>query len=247
MNRIKQLTLVGSAVVALAAPSVSRLQSEPEKPVARIFGKVTFEGPTPKVAAIKMNADPFCLSAHATPVYPQNLVVGPDGGLQNVLVYVKQGLENRTFSMPSDTVRIEQVGCTYSPHVLGARAGQAVEIVNRDPTLHNIHVLSVKNRPFNVAQPVEGMHFTRVFRTAEVMVPIKCDVHPWMSAYLGVFDHPCFSVTSADGSFGISDLPPGDYMIEAWHETLGTLTQTVKLGEGDQRETHFVFKAKAAN
>ena len=118
------------------------------------------------------------------------------------------------------------MGCRYIPHVLGIQVGQTLNIVNSDPTLHNIHAIPEVNQEFNMGQPIQGMQFERTFDNVEVMVPMRCDVHGWMNSYIGVLDHPYFAVTAEDGMFDISALPPGDYVLEAWHEALGTRPRT---------------------
>lgn len=211
---------------------------------ATIRGRVTLEGTVAKAEPIRMSADLFCQRAHGEPVYPNSVVVSADGGLDNVFVYVKRGLEGRTFPPASGPAQLEQRGCTYNPHVMGLRTGQPLEIINSDPTLHNIHALPVKNPPFNLGQPIQGMRSTKTFQTPEITVPIKCDVHPWMSAYVGVVDHPFFAVTAAGGAYTLNGLPPGEYVIESWHERLGVQTQDVKVGPGEEAQVSFVFKAR---
>jgi len=203
---------------------------------------VTFAGTPPAMPAIRMDADPTCLQQGGT-VTAESVVVGTDGALQNVFVYVKDGLGSLRFPVPSDAVVLDQKGCRYVPHVLGVQVGQRFEILNSDPTLHNIHAVPTANREFNTGQPIPGMKTTRQFTTREVMVPFKCDVHPWMNAYAGVLDHPFFAVTGADGSFELKGLPPGTYTIEAWHERLGTQTQMVTIGAKETGAVAFSFKA----
>jgi plastocyanin len=173
----------------------------------------------------------------------ERVLIGDAGALQNVFVYVKDGLGNLRFPIPATSVVLDQKGCHYVPHVLGVQVGQNLEVVNSDPTLHNVHAVAKANQEFNQGQPLPGMKFTRQFSTPEVMVPFKCDVHSWMNAFIGVLDHPYFAVTGADGSFSLKGLPPGTYTIEAWHETLGTQTQSVTIGEKESKEIAFTFKA----
>jgi len=154
---------------------------------------------------------------------------------------VKSGLEGQTFPAASDNVELNQQGCRYTPHVMGIRVGQTLTITNSDPTLHNIHATPNANEEFNMGQPIQGMTFERTFETAEVMVPMKCDVHGWMNSYIGVLDHPYFAVTGPDGAFDLSALPPGDYVVEAWHESLGTQTQNVTVATGQTAEVSFTF------
>ena len=205
-----------------------------------VMGMITLEGTPPEPENIRMNSDPTCVE-RATNTTTEYYVVGDSGGLGNVFIYIKEGLSARNFPAATDTLTLDQAGCRYTPHVFGIRVGQTLEIVNSDPTLHNIHATPVANDEFNTGQPIEGMRFERTFDTPEVMVPFKCDVHGWMNAYVGVLEHPYFAVTSDDGKFDISSLPPGDYVVEAWHEELGTQTQNITVGEGATAELNFTF------
>ena len=209
--------------------------------VGSVMGTITFEGSTDGlIEEIRMNADPVCLK-EATSTQTEYYVVGDDGGLGNVFIYVKEGLEGRSFPIPSDVVTLDQRGCSYTPHVFGIHVDQTLVIVNNDPTLHNIHATPTANQEFNTGQPIQGMKYERTFSTPEVMVPFKCDVHGWMNAYAGVLSHPYFAVTSENGAFDISNLPPGDYVVEAWHETMGVQTESVTVGEGATAELNFTF------
>jgi len=212
-----------------------------------LTGVVTVDGAVPKNEPIKMNADPVCVQENKTPQFQETYMVGSDGkALANVFVYVKDGLGNYSYDPPTDHPQIDQKNCRYHPHVFGMRVGQPLEIVNSDPTLHNIHAMPKGNQEFNTGQPIQGMKFTHTFTQKEVMVPFKCDVHGWMNAYVGVLDHPYFAVSDADGKFDIKTLPPGTYTIEAWHEKLGTATQSVTIGQKETKQINFTFKAPAA-
>jgi plastocyanin len=206
-----------------------------------VTGRVTFEGTPPKPAAIRMESDPNCVQPGGVTT-DESVVVGEGGSLQNVFVYVKDGLGNLRFPVPATAVVLDQKGCHYTPRVLGVQVGQQVEVLNSDPTLHNVHAVPAANQEFNTGQPLAGMKHLHRFSTREVMVPFKCDVHPWMRAYVGVLDHPFFGVTGADGTFSLNGLPPGTYTVEAWHETLGTQTQMVTIGPKESREVTFSFK-----
>ena len=209
-------------------------------------GGITLDGTAPKNADIKMNADPVCVKANPTPQSQETYEVGSDGkSLANVFVYVKDGLGNYAYDSPTDTAQIDQHNCRYHPHVFGMRVGQQLTILNSDPTLHNIHAVPKTNQEFNTGQPIQGMKTTHTFTAKEVMVPFKCDVHGWMNAYVGVLDHPYFAVSDKDGQFDIKNLPPGTYTIEAWHEKLGTMTQSVTIAAKDSKEISFTFKAAA--
>jgi hypothetical protein len=209
-----------------------------------VKGVVSLEGTAPKNEPIKMNADPVCVKANTTPQFQETYSV-ENGKLANVFVYVKDGLGNYVFDPPTEMAKIDQMNCRYHPHVFGVRVNQPITIINSDDTLHNIHALPKNNSEFNNGQPIKGMTMNHVFTAKEVMVPFKCDVHGWMNAYVGVLDHPYFMTTGKDGSFELKGLPPGTYTIEAWHEKLGPMTQSVTVGAKETKEVNFAFKAPA--
>ena len=213
---------------------------------ATVKGKITLDGTAPPNAPIKMNADPYCMTANKTPQTQETYMVGKAGELGNVFVYIEEGLGDRTFDAPKDPVVIDQQNCRYHPHVLGIMVGQPLQILNSDSTLHNIHALPTKNAEFNTGQPIKGMKTDHMFTAAEQMVPFKCDVHGWMNAYVGVMSHPYFAVTEKDGKFDLPNLPPGTYTIEAWHEKLGAQTASVTLGAKETKDITFTFKAAGA-
>jgi plastocyanin len=231
----------GDKQAAPSAPPAGALRVDEAK-AGTLTGRVIFEGAPPANAPVKMSADPTCMQANANGLSFETFAV-KDGGLDNVFVYVKDGLGSRTFTAPSDPVVLDQKGCHYTPHVLGIQVGQPLQIVNSDDTLHNVHGLPKSNKEFNQGQPIQGMKMTHTFSTKEVMIPFKCDVHGWMNAWIGVLDHPYYAVTSTDGTFSLKGLPPGTYTIEAWHEKLGTQTQTVTVGEKETKDVAFTFKA----
>ncbi|HMA17338.1 MAG TPA: carboxypeptidase regulatory-like domain-containing protein, partial [Thermoanaerobaculia bacterium] len=208
---------------------------------ATITGKVAFAGTAPTMEKIKMDADAFCKGAHAQAVYTQEVVVNPNNTLQWVFVYVKEGVSG-TYPAPTTPVTIDQQGCQYHPHVFGIQAGQPLKIVNSDSTLHNIHALPKKNAEFNIGQPFKGMETIKKFDTAEIPVHFKCDVHKWMGAYAGVVNHPFFAVTNEQGTFEIKNLPPGNYVIEAWQEKYGAQTQNVTVSGSESKTVDFTFK-----
>jgi plastocyanin len=207
-----------------------------------ISGKVVFSGTPPKPVRIMTNADPKCMAQHKEPMFSEDVVVNKNNTLKNVIVYVKDGLGNKTFTPPAQKALFDQKACRYAPHVLGVQVGQEVEIRNSDPTLHNVHSVSKENPQFNVAQPKEGMTMTRKFDKPETF-KVKCEVHPWMSAYIGVFNNPYFVVTGEDGSFALKGLPPGEYTLEAWHERYGTQTAKVKVERTGSVTRDFTFTA----
>ena len=207
-----------NAAPATPAPTVSPVDAATAGNVA---GKITFTGTAPKPAVVRMDSDPNCVQPGVTAT-DESVVVGSDGSLQNVFVYVKDGLGNLKFPVPTAPLVLDQKGCQYRPHVFGVQAGQPIEILNSDATLHNIHAWPQANQEFNMGQALQGMKDTHTFTTQEIMVPFRCDVHRWMNSFVGVVAHPFFAVTGADGSFQLKGLPPGTYTIEAWHEKFGT-------------------------
>jgi len=211
---------------------------------ATVTGTVTFSGTAPEGTPIDMSEEPVCAEKHDEQPMNQAVRVS-DGNLANVFVFVSEGLGDMTFPASSDAVLLDQNGCMYHPHVLGIQTGQTLTIRNSDAVLHNINTRSTDNRPFNISQPQAGMESTRSFNTAEVMIPVGCDVHGWMNAFIGVTAHPYHAVTGDDGSFTIEGLPPGEYVIEAWHETLGAQTMSVTVGEAETGTVDFTYEENA--
>lgn len=209
---------------------------------AAITGKVVFEGEAPTPQPINFGAERQCALMHGDqkPVN-EELIVNQNGTLKWTLVYVKDGLAG-THPAPSTPVEIDQEGCIFSPHVAAAQAGQSIKFKNSDTLLHNIRTVSTANKVFNIAQPIQGMTTSKVFTEPEVGIQLKCDVHFWMVGYLHVLGSPFYAVTGDDGSFSIKDLPPGTYTIEAWHEKLGTQSQTVTVAGGEAKAIDFTFK-----
>lgn len=190
-----------------------------------VAGKISFLGKKPPRVPIKMDSEASCAKAHAgKPVYDDVVVTGKDGGLANAFVYIKTGLENWKFEAPTEKVTIDQHGCIYTPRVFGLQVGQTFAVKNSDPVSHNIHPLPKENREWSQQQSPEAAELERKFARAEVMIPIKCDVHKWMRAYAGVLPHPFFAVTGESGEFELKGVPPGDYTVAVWHEKLGEQT-----------------------
>ena len=210
-----------------------------------VTGTITFTGTPPAPQPVDMSGEEQCASAHDEQPVRHVVLTGDDGGLANVFVYVKEGLPAGEWPTPDDAVTLDQQGCEYHPHVMGLQTGQDLEIKNSDGLLHNINTTPEENRGFNISQPTT-MTSTRTFTTPEVMIPVRCDVHGWMEAYIGVTDHPYFAVTAEDGTFTIENLPPGDYVIEAWHEHLGTQTANVTVAANGEATTEFTFDESMA-
>lgn len=213
---------------------------------ANVTGEVKFEGSVPKAIPINMAADPSCAKQHPTPVLNQGVMADASGALQNVVVFIADGLGERKFDPPSQPAIIEQKGCLYEPHVLALQANQPMEVVNHDPTSHNIHATPANNREWNKAEP-PGTKINEAFPREEIAIPVKCNVHPWMRSYVAVFKHPYFAVTGADGSFDLSNLPPGTYTISAWLEKLGIASQRITVGANETKAVDFVFKPKSGS
>jgi plastocyanin len=234
--------------LALAAAACGGSPQQPPAPITNpvdpatagsIAGTVTLTGVPPARQPIRMSSDPYC--AEQREALGETVVTGAGGALQNVFVYVRDGLGDLKFPVPQTPVVLDQERCRYAPRVVGVQAGQPLEIRNSDNALHNVHAVPKLNGEFNRSQALKGMADTHVFSVREVMVPFKCDVHSWMTAYVGVLDHPFHAVTGPDGSFTLSGLPPGTYTIEAWHEKLGTRTETVTLGATETQTLAIAF------
>jgi plastocyanin len=225
-----------SAPAATAAPAFDPATA------GVLTGTITLDGEAPEMKVIQMAADPNCARLHTSEVMNEFVITGDGGTLANVFVYIKSGLEG-DFPPPSEPVVLDQTGCNYVPHVMGIQVGQTLTVRNSDETLHNIHAMPKKNKEFNIGQPIKGLETEKVFDDVEVMVPFKCDVHKWMNSYAGVLDHPYFAVTAADGSFSISDVPPGDYVVAVWHERLGTQEMNVTVGEKETVDANFSMTA----
>jgi plastocyanin len=206
--------------------------------VATVSGTVKFDGAPPKAGKIDMSQDPACKGMNEA----ENVVVA-NGDLANVFVYVKDGLGNRTFDVPKNAVVLDQSGCKYHPHVLGVMAGQTVEIKNDDQTTHNIHPTPKDNREWNESQPPSSAPLEKNFAREEIMLPVKCNQHPWMKMYINVVKTPFFAVTDKDGKYEIKGLPPGDYTIAFVHEKLGEQDQKVTVAPKDTKTVDQSFKA----
>jgi hypothetical protein len=250
---LRRVTLCALAAACGLGLSTGPVRADNEKGTAVIKGRVIFEGTPPGTKQLPpMNADAVCQKHHAAkPVPDQGTIVYTKDGnaIPYVFVYVKNGIKGK-YTPPGEPVVIDQKGCQYRPHVVGMVAGQQIDIKNSDPTNHNIHSLAEKNNKFNFAQPnanmVRSLTGRDTFTRPEIMVKIKCDVHAWMSTFVGVCPHPFFDVSKSHddhsasgdlrGSYEIKNLPAGDYEIEAVHETFGRVTQKVSVKDGETRE-----------
>jgi plastocyanin len=214
---------------------------------ATITGTVTYDGKIPSLKPVDMGADAACAKMHGTPQPSDVLVLGPGNTMANIMVNVASGLPaGKTYPAPKEPVVMDQKGCHYDPHVFGLMVDQPFKVLNSDGILHNVHALPKINTPFNMAMPPTVKESTKSFGKAEGMFMIKCDVHPWMSSYAGVFTNPFFSVTKADGKFTISGLDAGTYEIQAWHEKLGVQKASVTVTGSETKTVNFKYGAPAA-
>ena len=243
------IALIGCKSTTPAAPSAK----PPAAPVyyhvdpstaGSISGSLKYTGKRPTPKLIDMSQDPSCVSAHKGKAYDESLVVDRKGDLGNAFVYVKRGLEGKTFEVPPTPVVIDQAGCWFRPRVLGLMVGQDLKVINSDPVTHNIHPMAVVNREWNHSQGAGDPPLDRKFTKTEIMIPVKCNIHAWMHAYIGVVDNPYFAVTKDDGTFKIENLPPGTYTLGVWHEKLGTQEQQITVSAKADTPVSFTFKGE---
>jgi len=240
--RTRYVLIVITAALALSLAAYVPAGAADAAAPGSLKGIAKFEGATLKPARIDMSSDPNCAKSHSTPATTEDLVIDANGGLANVIVYVSDGLGDRTFEPPQQPAVIEQKGCQYKPHVIALQTNQKLDVVNDDPTTHNIHPMPNNNREWNKSQP-HGLAIEEAFPREEIAIPVKCNLHPWMRGYIAVFKHPYFVVTDKDGSFDLKGLPAGTYTIKAWHEKLGTQTQKITVGTSETKVVDFVFKS----
>lgn len=210
-----------------------------------ISGTVHFAKKLPPAVQIDMAQDPAC---NLGPSNYSEQYVGKNGGLQNVFLYVKDGLGNKVYEAPATPVVIDQKGCRYTPHVVGVMVGQQMRFTNGDSTMHNIHAVPTVggNQTIDISQPPNGGVDTRVFSQPELMIPIRCNNHPWMQAFINVSANPFFAVSDETGHFEIKGLPPGTYTVVADHEELGQQTATVTVGSKQTVAHDFTYGNEAA-
>ncbi len=208
-----------------------------------VSGTVKLDGVPPKFKAIDMSAEAACVQANPSPVVPPIVVTGAHGALENVVVYVKSGLGSYRFDIPTTPVVLDQKGCMYEPRVLAVMTRQPFEVHNEDQTIHNVHPMPRENRAWNKSEPIGDPPIEASFTKPELAIPIACNIHPWMRAFMFVFAHPYFAITPKTGEFELKGIPPGTYVIEVWHERFGFQDQTVTLGPKESKTLDFVFHA----
>jgi plastocyanin len=245
-----------AAVVWLSACGGSKTESENAAPkggpsgvdeanAGTISGKVSLTGTPPEMKTIDMSATPACAKEHSTPQKSEEVVVNGNGTLKYVFVWVKAGVPDRPWAPPTAAVSLDQTGCMYEPHVIGVMVNQEVRVANSDSTNHNIHPLPRKNTEWNESEAPKTSDISKKFTKEEIMIPVKCNIHPWMRAYIGVVSHPFFAVTGDDGTFQIKGLPPGNYMLAAWHERFGVKEVEVTVGPKEDKTVDFSFSPKS--
>lgn len=226
-----------------AAPASGRRVDAAE--AGTLTGTVRFRGAKPAPEVLKVQNDPKCIQILGASIPSDAVQIDAAGGVANAFVYVKHDFDGYTFDTPRASVVFDQRGCRYSPRIFGVRVGQAIDIVNSDPTLHNVHAQSTVNAEFNRTQPQQDSHMTQIFTAPEVMVRLTCDVHPWMVGWVGVVAHPFFAVTSADGTFTMPGIPAGTYDVAVWHEKLGEVTASVTITAGASATTTLTLGKQA--
>lgn len=250
--KIRPPVLALAIILGFAITGCSNKQNDesaPPQPTAvvdpatagAITGTVTFEGKPPQYRAIDMSAEAACVQANPKPVYPPVVVLGSHGQLANAVVYIKSGLASYRYDQPADPAVLDQKACMYIPRILAFRTGQPFEIKNTDPVTHNVHPIPRQNESWNRSLAAGSPPFMTKFPHPELAIPVVCNIHPWMRAYLFVFDNPYFEVTPQTGTFELQGVPPGTYTVEVWHERFGTLDQTVTVAPRESAQISFKF------
>lgn len=242
------LSMVSFGFVVLATFSwnsgnaLPRRSAQTSGSSGQIAGKIYFEGTKPKLAPINMGKDPVCVSEQTGTVAAQDGAVNDNGTLPNAFIYVKASTAELPRTAPRNSVDLTQKGCMYEPHVLGIMLGQPLQVLTLDPTTHNIHVVATANHEWNVTQQPGSPSVIRKFTHPEIMIPVHCNEHPWMKAYIGVVDNPFFAVTGKEGDFLLKDVPPGQYTLAVWTATFGTQQKDVVVRAGETANADFTFK-----
>lgn len=247
LAKLKAVWLIG---LILLSVSCNKQEENAAGPVwqpagneGNITGAISFTGPPPAPRQIQMDSDAKCAERGAQTV---DDVLVNNGRLQNVFVYVKSGLPQANFAVPATAATLDQRDCKYSPRVLGLQVGQPLQVTNSDNTNHNVHPAPKLNRQWDEAQlPGQGP-ITRKFSRAEVLIPVKCNLHSWMLAHIAILPHPFYAVSASDGNFTIKGLPPGEYELEAWHERYGAKTSKVKVDAQSDARVEFSYAAATA-
>jgi plastocyanin len=228
----------GAAAAKLVTPDPA---AAPKAGTGTVKGQVVLTGTPPEMALTKRDADPFCAR---TPMKDEEVVVGPGGALKNVIVRITKGIA-RDYEPPMANATLDQTTCMYRPRVMGIMAGQSLLIRNSDQTLHNVHTYKGASTMFNQAEVPGLPPIAKTFKdaTGEIL-KFKCDVHPWMTAYVAISNHPFFTVSGADGTFQIPKVPAGKYTLEAWQERYGAKSVEITVLADQPTDVAFAFEAK---
>jgi plastocyanin len=249
MTKLRTACVSGVAAVVLAA-GANVLMNSPARAGARarqaggsgeITGKVYFKGEAPHLRRIMMDKDPVCASLHPEGALPEDGRVNANGTLPNAFVYVSKGAENVSKTASAEAVTLEQKECEYVPHVLGIMVGQTLRVVSDDPTTHNIHVIPKAGHDFDVTQQPGSPAVTTKFSKPQIMVPVHCNIHNWMQAYIGVVTNPYYAVTGDEGTFQIKGVPAGSYTLSIWTATFGTQEREVTVRAGEMASVDFTL------
>jgi plastocyanin len=247
----KSYTMFAAILTALVLVGVGSLSLNKKVNAAAegsITGTVKLSGTPPHMRGIDMSKDPYCSKAHANdPAKMETVVVGKDQGLQNVVLYISQGLSAADAAQKQSTPPVfDQKGCMYTPHVMAVDAGQEYKVTTSDQTAHNIHPEPnpmTGNIPWNRSQPPGAPPIVQTWKAEEVAIPVKCNIHPWMHGWHVVVKGP-YATTDENGSYTIHNVSPGSYTVTAWQEELGTQTAKVTVAAGAPGKADFTFKAK---
>jgi plastocyanin len=260
MNRIRASILISALLTIIAAsgcspgakqaapavpaqPAIPAFQVDPAT-AGSISGTIRYSGKRPPRKVIDMSSEPACVAAHKGKAIDESLLVSPSGQLANSFIYVKSGLEGKRFEISAAAVTIDQHGCWFHPRVLGVQVGQTFDVVNDDPVTHNIHPMAQANREWNHSQGAGDPPIHRKFLKPEIMIPVKCNIHSWMHAWIGVVDNPYFAISQENGSYTISNLPPGTYTIGFWHEGLAPQEQQITIAPHSNTAADITFKGQ---
>ncbi len=237
---MKKIVVAGLLITALTTVSPERAMQAQMAKSGAIKGHIRLKGKLPGNPVIRMGIDPMCakLNAGKRPVQ-ETVAASADGSLANVFVSLEGSFPSSP--VPATPVTIDQQACIYVPRVVGARVGQTLQVRNSDALLHNVHGLSTGSNVFNVGQPAAGVVTQFRLKQEEIMLRVSCDIHRWMTAFVGVVSHPYFATSGAGGTYAIENVPAGTYTIQTWHEQYGKLTQKVRVTAGSASAVDFTY------
>ena len=243
------LAVLGCAMAVTTPAGVSGASPAEQKADSpatggRIVGVVNFRGEAPKFRPISMEKDPVCASEHEGPVLPEDGRVNANGTLPNAFIYIEKGTGDLSVPTPQNSESLTQKNCMYEPHVMGIMVNQPLQVVTLDPTTHNIHFTPKINRDWDVSQEPGSPSVIHTFSKPEVMIPVHCNVHPWMKAYLGVVTNPYYAVTGDEGKFQIDGVPPGEYTLAGWTATFGAQQRRATVRAGETTTVDFTFSSQ---